>query len=168
MRARASSKSCVGGKGNRVRVMYCGERLTTSEIAMRECLSTDQVYRRWRNMGAPEELKPSDFDGAREFAAKQELEPIKFHFEGKRYTASELARLFNVSAKALYNRRRRRGQNVFTRAELEAMRMRPFGAGATDAAGSRLVEKPKPSIPRNIHDVEYNPSSMERSILAMM
>ena len=50
----------------------------------------------------------------------------------------------------------------------EGVRMRPFGAGATDAAGSRLVEKPKPSIPRNIHDVEYNPSSMERSILAMM
>ena len=166
-------KSAGGGEhGNRARVWYGKELLTFRDIAEREGLEPDQVSRRWRTMDRPARLTPDDLHSIKVAAArKRDL----VTFEGRTMKPIDLARMFGVSEQIIYHRRRRHGQYAFTRADLEAMRpMQHRTKSATQQERDALNEEflfddePKPAIPRNIHDVEYRPSSMERAMLALM
>ena len=166
-------KSAGGGQhGNRARVWYGDDLLTFSGIAKREGLTPAQVYRRWKTMDRPARLRPDDFSSIRDTAARKRN---LVTFEGKIVKPAELARMFGVSVEIIYHRRRRSGQYAFTRAELEAMhprraRVKPETQQSRDALNEVFLfdDEPKPAVPRNIHDVEYSPSSMERAILALM
>ena len=166
-------KSAGGGQHrNRARVWYGDDLLTFSDIAKREGLTADQVYRRWKTMDRPARLTTGDFSSIRDTAARKRN---LVTFEGKLITPAELARMFGVSVEIIYHRRRRSGQYAFTRAELEAMhprrtRVKPEPQRERDELNTEFLfdDEPKPAVPRNIHDVEYRPSSMERAMLALM
>lgn len=68
--------------------------------------------------------------------------------------------MFGLSHSAVSTRRIRTGQTVFSRDELEQM-------AARHADAQRAFAKNTQKRPLNIHDVEYNPTAMERAIMGV-
>lgn len=143
------------------KVTYNGKRMTIEAVAKAEGLTRGQVFCWWKRHGMPSTLYPENFDRIR-LRENNGDTPYTLLPEGTRHSGRELAEMFGLSHSAISTRRIRTGQTAFSREELESM-------------AARYKPKKKPPMgttskcckPKSIHDVEYHPSAMERSIMGL-
>lgn len=150
--------------GHRLCVTYNGKSTHIDDIAAAEGVTDRQMYDWWRRNGQPPVITGAMVKKIREVATKA-VGIYTLLPDGTRHGGRELCEMFGLSHSAVSNRRSKTGHTVFTRSELQAMADRSKSKDKPKAAGTK--EYPPPLRPRSIHDVEYHPSAMERSIMGL-
>lgn len=99
--------------------------------------------------------------------------PVKFYRkikllpDGTKHSANEISNMFGVSQSTL-SKKVKAGKKVWTREELVEWAIRIENHPLRRCRDRRNGSAPaKPVIIRNIDDVEYNPSAMERALMGV-
>lgn len=155
---RTAKEKSRNGSNRAVRIIYGKRLLSFAGIASSEGLTTDQVYGWWKRHGRPSRITREDLAGLRN--GKGSTRVYTLEPDGTKHSGRELSLMFGLSHSAVSTRRIRTGQTVFSRGELEQM-------AARHADAQRAFSKNTQKRPLNIHDVEYNPTAMERAIMGI-
>lgn len=140
-------------------------------VAIEHRINQETFSKRWRMAGSPdvipaELLAPAGDTRFKNRPKEPVAQPVKrtvFKIrlmpDNELYRAADLARMFDVPASSL-SAKKLRGMEEITREELAAMQRQPLRRHQ-----GNYNEPPRPAVPRNIDDVEYQPTAYERSLL---
>jgi len=135
-----------------VLVNFDGKRVTLSSLANKHGIGTATLYGRWKRAGKPETITKAMLI---QVTDKSVYKPFTLLPEGSVYSAKELAANFNVIAQDINNRMFLEGKTEYTRKELSDMS--DCSWGFEEEGRGKLT----------IDDVDFNPSPMERALLAL-